>query len=215
MMRVNPLPITVRTVTSLIVDWFYDHLSFFSFLIPVTGVLFLSLLTGCPQTRYKGYFLNVTNYDLKDVKWRRTLKGIRVYGASDKLRTEIDKRTDELESCLKKNGLIKDIRRDWFAVYVPSDWYVSTCSKEQLIPSRVNYKLCEAKGLTIPVLCRKVERPTKECPCVCNVRSCIQNSWIIVTAPNLKLYKTELARIILYPRANAPWADKDVVSCLR
>lgn len=208
-------------------DWFDNHPALSLLIIAiltVLGIFAINLLTGCPQTSYRGYYLNITSYKLDGVKWERTPKGIRVH-ASEKIHAEIDKRTDELEECFRKRGLAKSVQRDWFAVYVPSDWYTSQCgTKEQLIPSRVYYGLCEQKKdpqgnpIKIPVECREVERPTKECPCPCNIRAGIQNSRarpVLVTAPNLKLYKTELARIVLYPRANAPWADKEVAPCLK
>jgi hypothetical protein len=209
-------------------DWFDNNPALALLVISVLAVLailFLNLLTGCPQTSYRGSYLKITSYRLDDVKWKRTPKGIRVHGDSKDTYAEIDRLTDELEACFRARGLAKSVQRDWFAVFVPPDWYTSQCgTKEQLVPSRVDYRLCEQKKdpegnpIKIPVVCRNVERPTKECPCPCNIRAGIQNSRarpVIVTAPNLKLYKAELTRIVLWPRANNPWADKEVVPCLK
>ena len=213
-MRRVRVGVTISDLWGSISEWFDDHPVLF--LIGVTigaisGILFFSLLWGgCPQRAYHGSYLKITSYKLDNVKWERTPKGIRVYGGSKDTYAEIDRRTDSLENCLRKNGLVKSIKRDWFAVYIPPDWYTSLCgTKEQLVPSRVSYLLCEKKKdpqgnpIKIPVVCRNVERPTKECPCPCNIRSGIQNSRarpVVVTTPNLKLFKMSLARIVLYPQ---------------
>jgi len=172
------------------------------------SVTLLFLTSGCPPKSYPGVFQNVTSYKLNDVKWRKTTRGTSVW-APPTLLTQaflntVDKKTSELEECLKKSSVKLrsswKIQRTWFAIYVPNDWYVSPCSKEQLIPSKVDYKLCEKKGLTIQPRCREVVKPTAVCPCPCNVRSTVQDNWVIVTEPSLKLFKMSLARIIFYPR---------------
>lgn len=190
-------------------------------LLLVTCLAFL-FLTSCPVSHYQGNFLNITSCKLGNVKWKRTPQSIRVWAPPAYLTpeffNEIDKKTAELETCFKTLALGLDpswkIQRDWFAIYVPEDWYTSTCSPEQLIPSRVDYKLCESKGLTIPPHCRQVVVPTKACPCPCNARAAIQNNWVIVTAPNLKLLKAELSRLVLWPKYNMPWVDP-VSQCLQ
>ena len=117
----------------------------------------------------------------------------------------IDEKVSELELCLNTSGVLKGkIRRDWFGVLIPPDWYTSECTGEQMIPSRISYLLCEKKpGVKIPETCR----------CPCNVRSAIQDNWLIVTTPNLKLFKAELARLVLWPRHNNPWKDSRVSQC--
>jgi len=222
MMRLILPKVTVRALWDRLSDWFDDHPV--HFLIGVTvgaigGILLLAaLLSGCPQTRYPGYFLTLTDYKLDKAKWERTSKGIRVHGPGS-LHAEIDRRTDELERCFRERGLAKSIQRNWFAVYVPSDWYVSKCrTGEQLVPSRIDYRLCEQKGIKVPLSCRGVARPTEACPCPCNIRAGLQNGPkfpVLITAPNLKLYKNELTRLVLGPKYNAPWKHEKVRPCLR
>jgi hypothetical protein len=186
-------------------------------LVFVGSVTLLFLTSGCPPKSYSGGFMNVTHYSVdKNDTWS-TPKNIRVVAekkdATMEFFQEIDKRTDELEACLLKSGASKNkINRKWFGVLVPKDWYISKCSGEQLVPSLVSYKLCEAKGLTIKEECRNLERPTTICPCVCSVRATIQDDFWIVTAPNLKLFKTELAR--LHTNKNAPWKYPEISRCL-
>jgi hypothetical protein len=126
----------------------------------------------------------------------------------------VDKKVQELETCLMSKGLIKErIRRDWFRVLVPADWYESKCSEDQLIPSKMNPTLCRVKGLVIAKECEWKTRPSAECPCVCNARAAIVDHVAVATGPNLKLFKAELARIVLYPRFNNPWVGA-VKGCL-
>lgn len=226
-MRGTP-KITVSVLLEHAIDWLEDHTVAYVGVVLILLLLCLCLvylLAGCPRTHYPGSYTPITSYKLNVVKWERTTRGIRVHGDSKDTHGKIDRLTDELERCFQDRGLAKSIRRDWFAVYIPPDWYTSACgTKEQLVPSRIDYRLCEQKKdpegnpIKIPVVCRYIERPTKECPCPCNIRAGIQNSRarpVIVTAPNLKLYKTELARVVLWPKANAPWADKKVAPCLK
>jgi len=193
--------------------------------IAVVFVMAILALPGCPATRYPGGFLTVTpQYKPKKGEAKTTPGGVLliVKKASQsfaELSALVDKKTSELEACLLKTGALKKkIRRDWFGVYIPKDWYVSTCSKEQLVPSKVSYKLCEQKkhnGVPIKIEeeCRFHMYPTEICPCVCNVRATIHWDFWIVTAPNLKLFKTELAR--LTTNQNKPWAVPAITQCLK
>ncbi|MCK5018894.1 MAG: hypothetical protein KAS32_17665 [Candidatus Peribacteraceae bacterium] len=157
-------------------------------------LLSLLLLCSCEQVGYKGIFKDTTNYSIKD-DYVFSPAGIKVYPNGNKIDlNNIDLKVSELEECLKLS-----IHRDWFSVYIPSDWYVSECSGQQLIPSLVDYKLCEAKGLIIEEECRGLRYPTEECPCPCNIRSGIQNNNVIITTPNLELFKMPLARMVLWP----------------
>jgi len=220
--------VSISGLWAFLSEWLDDHPTLFLLGVlagAIGGILLLSvLLAGCPH-RYSNNFLKITDYDLNSVKWERTPKGIRVKGDWRETHLRIDQLTDELEKCFRERGLAKSIRRNEFAVFIPPDWYPSKCGTgELLVPSRVDYRLCEQKKdpegnpIKIPVECRDATRPTKECPCPCNVRATIQPGPrypVIVTAPNLKLYKTELARVVLYARTNTPWADKEVAPCLK
>ena len=182
------------------------------------GVFIITLTAGCPPKSYPGGYMNVTSYKLNKNNTWVTPKGIRVVAEKKQATMEffklIDQKTAELEACLLKSGASKQkINRQWFGVHVPNNWYVSKCSKEQLVPSRVSYKLCEAKGLKIEEECRNHELPTEICPCVCNVRATIQDDFWIVTGPNLKLFKTELAR--LHTNKNGPWKYPEISRCLK
>jgi hypothetical protein len=182
----------------------------------------LLVACGCPRFTkpYGAYLTSPTNYKMPACKeWKTTPRGTPLWVPPDAdakdLAAMVDSKVNDLESCLRKAGKLKTIRRAGFAVFIPNDWYISACSGEQLVPSIANYKLCEAKGLTIPVDCRGQRKPGGNCPCVCNFRATVQGSRVVVTAPNLKLFKAELARIVLYPLHNNPWADPVVAACVK
>lgn len=182
---------------------------------------------GCPQLRkpYSAYLSSPTDYKMPPCKtWRRTPKGTPIWSkpghtggiAQEALDKNVDKLVDNLEACLMAAGELKaPVRRHGFAVFVPPDWYVSKCSGEQLVPSLAACKLCRAKGLQIKDECCGLRRPTPACPCVCNFRATVQWGRIVVTAPNLKLFKAELARVVLYPKHNNPWATPAVAACVK
>jgi hypothetical protein len=180
------------------------------------SALFLSSLLlmscGCPKHTYPGAFLNITNYKYDCEKALRIRDGVRYFKPADP--DKIDLKTIELEKCLIGLGLLtKRIDRNKIGVMIAPDWYKSTCSGQQLIPSRIDYKLCVKKGLPINTKCIHVVKPTKECPCPCNARSAIQDNWLIVTTPNMLLFKAELTRLILWPKYNNPWV-KPLNQCL-
>ena len=161
-------------------------------------ILPLIFFCSCSQPGYDGIFLNITDYQIKG-EYKISPAGIKVYPNNNEINlNDIDLKVLELEECLQLS-----IHRDWFSVYIPNDWYWSNpiCSDDpqQLIPSEVDYKLCEAKGLVIEEECRDLKYPTEKCPCVCNCRSTIQNNNVIITTPNLKLFKMPLARMVLWP----------------
>ncbi|MFA5135271.1 MAG: hypothetical protein WC505_05835 [Patescibacteria group bacterium] len=173
-------------------------------------------LTACPDGVYPFKILNVTHYPVTRVGASRTRLGSYVVRqdapVTQAFLDEIDRRTVALETCLKKNKVWDHINYNWINVYVPKDWYVSTCSGEQLVPSTPALKECRIKGLKIDDKCLGLPKPTTDCPCVCNHRAVVQNNGWIITAPNLKLYKAELARLVL--AAQNPWTQPLVVQCL-
>jgi len=212
-------------------DWFDRHPTLFLLIVgslSMVAIFLMSLLWGgCPQAGYRGNFLKVTPNSFKGVAWKKTPDKVTVWAPTSIANLEfyklIDQKTAELEACLKGKGLLPlpKIHREWFAVYVPKDWYKSKCTEEQMIPSSIDYRLCEKKKINgipikIPEHCRYVVKPTEACPCPCNARAAIQMGpvHVIVTAPNLKLFKAELARVVLWPKYNMPWV-KPVSECLR
>jgi len=187
--------------------------------MPRRSVLIFAFLwlfcASCPQDHYYGNFLNVTHYKIDRSDGVMSPGGIVVIRADTPVTPAfldlVDLYVDTLDYCLQDNGW-PPIHRAWVGVYVPADWYTSSCSGEQLVPSEVQYRLCEDKGLWLPEECREVHAPTPQCPCVCNVRAAIQDDRWIVTAPNLKLLKNEMSR--LTTNVNAPWSDPTISPCL-
>jgi hypothetical protein len=184
-------------------------------------LLVVIVAVGCPRTRYPVNFANVTDYRIDAKQAVLTPGGVATLGpARDNTaawRDQVDLQVNQLDQCLRRAGF-KPLRRSWFGVFVPDDWYVSPCTGQQLIPSRADYRLCEQKldpqgrPIVMPVVCRGVVRPTAACPCPCNFRATTQDNFWIVTAPDLRLLKTELAR--LSTGVNAPWVDARIKGCL-
>ena len=196
-------------------------------------VILVLLLHGlgcgsCPKLvdPYRAYLAQVTDHKIPPCdQWTKTPKTTPFWApsryATDQMKQLVDTKVDALESCLLQAGVLSlPIRRSGFAVMVAPDWYVSTCTGEQMIPSRADYRLCEQKKnpdgtpVKIPEECRGLTHPTASCPCPCNFRVAVLRSNIIVVTPNLKLFKPELARVVLYPNYNNPWTDAKVAACV-
>lgn len=171
--------------------------------------------SGCPESAYPfRNFLDLTDY--KHPEWKQTAAGVR-YWAPDvddslELQQSIDAQVEELSACLTHVNPRWEVRKDWFEVLVPEDWYCSYCTGEQLIPSAPPCQSCRDKGLSLADECCGLETPTELCPCVCNVRAIVQDNRVVVTTPNLKLLKAELTRLVT--GVNNPWADADLLPCL-
>ncbi len=178
--------------------------------------LLLVLVGGCPRDGYRSWFSNVTQYKYSVGKAKKTPAGVRYFAPAkddtQAFRDKLDVLTHELAACLPKANPSWQVRRDWFVVLVPTDWYVSACSKQQLVPSTPPCSACRSKKLVIPDKCCGLRLPTSECKCVCNMRAVVQDNYAIVTAPNLLLYKAELARLIT--NVNNVWTHKQIRQCL-
>lgn len=157
-------------------------------------------LIGCATSNiYWGNYQNVTSYKINTTY--TTPKGIKVDDPKHELFPRlVDKMTDEVEACIAAlpakwtqaqaqtgNCIALDVPRNIdrtkLTVKVPPDWYTSPCSGEQEFKCDINQKLCDQKPETIGM----------PCPCAC--RATLQDG-AVVTAPNMKLYKGELARLV-------------------
>jgi hypothetical protein len=187
---------------------------------PMVVLTMLLLALGCPGPGYPQNFQAVTAYPVAMSAAKTTPGGVRYIAPlkddTPALRAQLDAKTAELETCLHQAGAGWHVHRDWFVVLVPPDWYVSACSGQQLVPSTPNCRLCiDQKGLPLPAKCCGLRVPTKECPCVCSMRAVVQPGRppAVVTAPNLLLYKDELARLVT--GVNFPWGDPRISRCLK
>ncbi|MCP4573314.1 MAG: hypothetical protein GY838_13245 [bacterium] len=185
-------------------------------LLAATAVVMAS---GCTPG-YAQNFQPVTAYRVAMSMAKKTPGGVRfIAPAKDDtaaLRAQLDAKTSALEKCLAQAGAGWQVRRDWFVVLVPPDWYISACSGQQLVPSTPSCRLCiDQKGLPLPAKCCGLRLPTKDCPCVCNMRAVVQPGQppAVVTAPDLLLYKAELARLVT--GVNFPWGDPRISRCLK
>jgi hypothetical protein len=113
---------------------------------------------------------------------------------------EIDRKISETENCLARNFPNGDlsgvegwcsvlkfepfIDRHCITVKIPSNWSWSCDGKEQLLADDAPQEGCGAKGF-------------KEDPdCPCKWRAGIQDGGIIITTPNLRLFKDPLVKMI-------------------
>jgi len=160
---------------------------------------------------------NVTRYEVRPNTV--TPAGLRVdmsmYRWSAETLAQIDTWTEELEACLSMS-----IARECLTVKIAPDWYLSPCTGEQLFPCQMPVHVCEQKlhagaiSLLETSPCSLDElAECVECPCHC--RLTVQSQTVLVTVPDIdgKLFKAELARIVL--GVNNPWRDARVRPCLR
>lgn len=162
-------------------------------------------LASCPASfvprtpGYDSHLANVTSYGFKQS--RVTPGGISVDDPYAQVSdTAIDEATAATEACLAAlpeltpaqavaakclvTPLPKVIDRKRIAVQVPPDWYTSSCTGQQLFPCTIDVAYCRVK----PEL--------DEITCKCNCRATVQDDRVIVTAPNLRLYRAELLRLV-------------------
>jgi hypothetical protein len=179
----------------------YGSLSIWSYLA-------LLLICSCSEYQQLGYdnnYLNVTQYEIYKPNLY-TAGGIPIYSNSEIDLELIDIIIEDIEDCLNI-----PLNRELFMVYIPDDWYISSCSEEQLFPCTIveankpylnGRNICEVtKGLKV----------TEECPCHC--RATIQDENIIVTAPNLKIFPQELVRMIT--GENNPYIEEWTRICIK
>ena len=133
---------------------------------------------------YDNLYMNVTNYNYEPNFWTPT-RHIPIYTQTEIDLDEIEFLIDMTEDCLGIN-----LNTTCFTIYVPDDWYTSTCSGQQLFPCDIvkannGYNICEQdKHLIV----------TEECPCNC--RATIQDENTIITTPNLMLFGMSLVRMM-------------------
>ena len=110
----------------------------------------------------------------------------------------IDQLVDELTECVEI-----DLRPDCLVVKIPPDWYVSQCTRSQLFPCDNDQQECLDKCDGDQDCIDQMILDFERCPCNCRAR--IQDENIIVTTPDMLLFKAELARMITHH--NNPWPE--------
>lgn len=98
----------------------------------------------------------------------------------------------EVEDCFRT-----PLDRTAFRVLVPADWLVS-CEGNEVLPFRVPDRMC------------KGEQATDACPC--RYRALLQEPDLVITTPNLALFKDALVRLLT--GSVNPWADPRLVRCV-
>lgn len=164
--------------------------------------MLLALASCDPEPCFNNRFYGYTDYSI-NITHRTPGLNLRVdfSGQESELDVDfilkgLDKRTTELLNCLHR----EDQDLSCLKIKIPANWYVSECTGAQLFPCDITDWSCGMKGI----------EPTENCPCAC--RAAIQDHDNIITAPNLELYKGELAKM-LTDYWN-PWAIEGIRECL-
>lgn len=180
-----------------------------------------SLIVSCVQHgECKNYnYQDQCNYEINATEI--TKSGISVDTSGNVIDlSEIDRLTDEVESCLIEEfgnpAIIPDdvmadsdcvvntfdipLLRECIVVKIPSDWTWSCDGTQQLLSCEAPQELCNEKGFEYD----------PECPC--RWRAGIQDNHIIIVTPNLYLYKDPLIRITT--GCNNPWAHRKFLKCI-
>lgn len=163
----------------------------------VTTLLATLLFTACTQAAWEqrfGYYLDRSpSYSINPVA---SPGGVRYDNEVGDLLDvqQLDFLTDQLEACLERS-----IDRNSFVVKIPDDWSYSCDGTEEVLPFvSVFDKSCKGKTAT------------EECPC--RYRAVLQEPNVVVTTPNLKLYRDALSRLIL--NTAVTWDNPEIASCL-
>lgn len=116
----------------------------------------------------------------------------------------LDRVTNEVDVCLLDNGVIlKPMDRSSFVIKIASNWIYSCDTtgyggEQELLPINAPESGCDAKG-------------EEDINCPCRWRAGIRCPNIIVTPPNLYLYKDSLIRFLL--TIDNPWAGPPLSVC--
>lgn len=195
--------------------------SWYRYLSQMSQAGALVFLIGCLDSGicYQNYYQSQFNYKIKADQV--TESGIKIdIDVEDFDSDRIDQLVNETEACLQTtfpDGILSDdvvhdaqcqnrsfnpvISRECFKVKVPDDWVFSCDGSTQLLPQVAPQRLCGDKGL----------EADPNCPC--RWRAGIQDNTVIVTTPNLKLFKDPLVRIVT--GCNNPWYSKPLADCMR
>lgn len=162
-------------------------------------LLIFSLLSGC-NVCYDTRNLEQDHTKYNYVPNYKTNLGINVYDPNRSLsERSLDETSLNVLNCVKRvwpdlseldkqkmwcYGYTTFEIKECLTVYVPDDWYISSCTGEQIFPCVVSQSSCIVKG----------QDPNPNCPCSC--RAMKQGDHTIVTTPNLLLYPQELTRIM-------------------
>lgn len=156
--------------------------------------LLLLFLVSCGQEEDVCSISPLTNqFEYKTNFNQTTPDGVKtdLSGQGTELLGQIDTKIKETETCVKK--LIPDfsINRQCLRVKIPNDWVLSCDGTEQLLPWNAPQELCNQKGFL----------PDPNCPCLW--RAGYQKPDILVSTPNLHLFKDPLIR--MFTNWNNPW----------
>ncbi len=132
---------------------------------------------------------------------------------SDSFFLLVDDKITATEACLKGWYAERDdvLHRvyDWkppvrscYTVYVPNDWHVACEDPEQQVYGKAPQEVCDAKGF----------KANSDCPC--GWRTNVQNGSVIVTTPNLYLFRQSVAELLTGLSSGLLWKDSNMIKCM-
>ncbi len=165
---------------------------------------FTEITPGGIEVDSSGQYVDLNAIDQKSEELEACLS--RTFGENPNIEMEVATQAD----CRKGSGPLFTrlelpiiLKRNCIKVKIPDDWSVSPCSGEEMLNIAAPDALCLNKGIT----------PTQECPCRWRVATQESNtSSTIITPPGLRLYKAELARIVI--GCNNVWLIPQITACL-
>lgn len=106
----------------------------------------------------------------------------------------------EKKAALCPNTEYRKLSQSCVNLKIPNDWVWSCDRKEQLLKDVAPQEGCTAKGFDVDL------------GCPCRWRAGVQKNNIIISTPNLKLYKDPLVKI--QTGCQNPWNSKTLTKCM-
>lgn len=161
-------------------------------------VLAALLVVGCapaPCEQQYGYYIlgDFEGYGVTPTRTTPTGVGVDEEGGAVDLDV-LDRKVNEVEWCTEQS-----IDRSAIRVKVPPGWGPSCDGTDEVLPLRAPPNGCRQKGL----------EPDEACPC--RWRAVVQCPNVIVTTPNLHLFKDALTRWLT--GCDNPWTDPALAEC--
>jgi hypothetical protein len=166
----------------------------------------------CPD--YTCGWYNVYDYEITDTTFTSNKIEIDTTGQDIDLEL-IDEIVDRTEECLLNVVLSTEeaedgwcyrqiyspapIKRNCLLIKIPDDWTMSCDGKEQVLKDKAPFEGCAAKGFD------------KDPDCPCRWRAAIQDTYVIVITPNLRLLGDPLVK--LATGCDAPWNTPQLAAC--
>jgi hypothetical protein len=192
-------------------------------LLPLVLFVLMSLLIcSCSPAKceeYQSSYYNVHNYEIGQTTYTWNTIEVDTTGQEVDL-SLVDQMVTAVEDCLADIGTLsyeegraawclrstenrfiipREIKRECLLIKIPDNWVMSCDGKEQLLRNKAPFEGCRQKGFG--------EDPN----CPCRWRAAIQDTWIIVVTPNLRLLGDPLVKLVT--DCDYPWGSEKLARC--